>query len=68
MKDEFYVVDVSIMELNVYYKGINIWRFLGFVFFCSVDLNGWGLGFKVVGDVIFVIGGFSNRGNGIFCD
>lgn len=68
VKDELYAADASTMELNAYHKGTNTWRPLGPVPSRSVDSNGWGLGFKAVGDEIFVIGGSSNRGNGTFCD
>jgi len=68
VKDELYAADASTMELNAYHRGTNTWRPLGPVPSRSVDSNGWGLGFKAVGDEIFVIGGSSNRGNGTFCD
>lgn len=68
VKDELYAADASTMILNAYHKGTNTWKPLGPVPSRSVDSNGWGLGFKAVGDEIFVIGGSSNRGNGTFCD
>ena len=68
VKDQLYAADASTMELNVYHKGTNTWRPLGPVPSRSVDSSGWGMGFKAVGDEIFVIGGSSDRGNGTFCD
>ncbi|XP_024380995.1 F-box/kelch-repeat protein At5g60570 [Physcomitrium patens] len=68
VKDQLYAADASTMELNAYHKGTNTWRPLGPVPYRSVDASGWGMGFKAVGDEIFVIGGSSDRGNGTFCD
>lgn len=68
VKDQLYAADASTMELNAYHKGTNTWRPLGPVPYRSVDSSGWGMGFKAVGDEIFVIGGSSDRGNGTFCD
>lgn len=68
VKDQLYAADASTMELNAYHKGTNTWRSLGPVPSRSVDSSGWGMGFKAVGDEVFVIGGSSDRGNGAFCD
>jgi hypothetical protein len=66
--NELYAVDATTMELKSYQKDTNTWKTLGRVPDRSVDSSGWGMGFKAVGKDIFVIGGSSDRGNGLFCN
>jgi hypothetical protein len=61
--NELYAVDATKMELKSYQKDTNTSKTLGCVPNRSVDSSGWSMGFKAVGEDIFLFGG--SRGNAI---
>jgi hypothetical protein len=61
--NELYAVDATTMELKSYQKDTNTSKTLGCVPNRSVDSSGWSMGFKAVGEDIFLFGG--SRGNAI---
>ncbi|CAM6100677.1 unnamed protein product [Calypogeia fissa] len=57
LNNQLYAINIIHNMLMLYDKGQNAWRMLEKVPFRAENTNGWGLGFKSVGDELFVIGG-----------
>ncbi|KAL2623752.1 hypothetical protein R1flu_007997 [Riccia fluitans] len=64
VNNQLYAINIIENMLMSYDKQRNQWNFLEKVPHRAENTNGWGLGFKAVGDELFVIGGA--RGPGLF--
>lgn len=64
LNNQLYAINIIQNMLMLYNKEFNRWLMLEKVPFRAENTNGWGLGFKAVGDELFVIGGA--RGSGQF--